>query len=90
MSRIDQRNMRKRLGEITYQSLRPRIVFFGQKPDIIPQCKQPFEQLVCFRGPPRYQQAVCQPKTAREECTLAGGQAIAGVRGVIASDKTVR
>jgi hypothetical protein len=39
MSSIDQRDVGERLGEITDQSLGPRIIFFGQKPHIVPQRK---------------------------------------------------
>ena len=89
-SRVYKCNMRKCLWEIANQSLRVGVIFLGQKSDIVPERKQPFKQLLRFLASPCYEQIICEPKAASEECALAGGQAVTGVRGVIASDKAVR
>jgi len=71
--RVYKCNMRKCLWEIANLALRMGVVFFGQKPDIIPERKQPLEQLLCFDAPPGRQQAIYEPEAAGEEDAFTWG-----------------
>ena len=89
MRRIDKRQMRKRLRKVAQMTFGGWVVFLGQKPNIVPQRQQPFEQLARVVISFLQNVIVSKPETARQKYALARRQAVGPCAGVIPQNKAV-
>src|SRR5690349_19579271 len=84
MRRIDQRNVRECLREISDQALFRRVVFLRKQPEIVAQFQQSLEQPLGLLLSAEQIIGVREPEAAGEEDTLTGRQAVVGGGRLIA------
>src|SRR6185503_5920580 len=87
--RIHECDVRERLRKIANQASRVRVVLLGQQPDIIPECKQPLEQLARIVAPPGEDVRIREPEAAGEERALALGQPVVARARVVPKKEPV-
>src|SRR5437868_1119624 len=74
--RVDERDVRERLGKVAQLPPLARVVLLREKPDVIAQGEEPLEQAARVVVAALKDVIVRQPEAAREECTLPGGQPV--------------
>jgi hypothetical protein len=67
MCSVNQAYVRKRLGEVAEQAATTRVIFFGEKAQIIAQSKQPAKHFACILVALAKNIGVSEPKAARQE-----------------------
>ena len=68
--------MRESLGKIPELPFRARIVFFGEKSEIVSQGEQALEKFARFLLPAEQMQTIGQPKRTGQKNAFAAGQSI--------------
>src|SRR5215469_3071879 len=81
--------MRKSLREISHEAFQLRVVLFGKQPDIVTDCKQLVEQLLCVVNPALQNVVIHQPETAREENSFLSWQSIDGGGRVVPLNEAI-
>src|SRR5437762_10611307 len=87
--RIDQRDVRERLGEIAHLTLRPRIILLGEEPDVIAEREQPLEESARVLMAPLQHVVVRKPKAASDEGALAAGKPVVGLLTIVAQHESI-
>src|SRR5580698_9770082 len=89
MRRIDEREMRERLGKVAELAAAVRVVFLGQQPHVVAQRQQALEQSESLVMPSQQHVIVDEPEAAREKRALAGRQAVDRRSRIVAHHKSV-
>src|SRR5437016_1378831 len=77
------------LREIAYERAASRLVFFRQQAEIVAQRDQTAKQLLRFAPAASAGVRIDKPEAAGQESAFAAGQAILGLLGLIAQNKSL-
>src|SRR6516162_5553289 len=86
---INERDVGKRLGEISHEAPRACIIFLRQEADVVAQPEQPLEQLLGLLLAAKEIVGVRQPEAAGEKGAFARRQSVIGLVRAIAMHKAV-
>src|SRR5208282_3667357 len=89
VGRVDQRQMRERLGEIAKLTPIVWVVFLGEQPDVVAQRQETIEQGARVVVSAEHDIIVGQPKAAGQECAFSGGQSVGPFPRVVAQHQSV-
>src|SRR5438105_2521796 len=89
MRRVDQRDVRERLGEVAEHAACDRVVLLREKSDVVAQAEQSREYLLRLVAPSKQDQIVDKPEAASEESAFAASQAVFRASSVVAPDEAV-
>ena len=89
VSRIDKRDVRESLRKIAGEAFRSRVVFLGQKPDIVAQAGKSFEKPARIGDAAEHQKAIGKPEAAGQKRAFARRQPIVRFFGVVAQNETL-
>jgi hypothetical protein len=78
--------VRERLRKVSQLAFGDRIVFFGQKANVVPRRQKPLEKLSGLVISPLQDVIVGQPKTTCQKHALSGREAVRPGAGVIPKD----
>src|SRR6478672_1987898 len=76
LRRIDQTDMRKSLREVAKLATCPRVILLSQETDVVPDGKQPLEDLRCLVLAAHQCQGIGQPEGAGEEGAFPADQSV--------------
>src|ERR1700688_3800103 len=85
---VYQRDVGKRLWEISEQALRHRVILLAEQAEVVTQRKQPVEKRARIRKPLLQDIGIDQPEAAGEKPPLPRRQAVIGV-DLVAADETI-
>ena len=89
VSRIDKRDVRESLRKIAGEAFRSRVVFLGQKPDIVAQAGQSFEKPARVGDAAEHQKAIGKPEAAGQKRAFPRRQPIVRFFGVVAQNEAL-
>src|ERR1700687_516829 len=85
---VYQRDVGKRLWEISEQALRHRVILLAEQAEVVTQRKQPVEKRARIRKPLLQDIGIDQPEAAGEKHPPTRRQAVIGA-GLVARDETI-
>ena len=86
---VHEGNVREGLRVVADETVRLRIVLFGEQADVIAQCEQCCKQAAGVASASQQREVVGQPEVAQQERRFAGGQAVNCAGRGVPGDKAV-